>query len=1000
MALWTPARITTELWLDASDSSTLTLVSGGVSQWNDKSGNARHATQSDASKRPTVSSAAQNGLDVVLFDGSNDTLALPNITQSFGQSVFAVVDTTSIGTDFRNLLNRYAPSSPYPPALYVGGANTGGNAYKPVLFWGTSGQGLVVYPTTLQTAYVVEFRMASDSAGITTDGGTETSVSHSFTALTYWTSICLDIAQQANIKLCELIIANGIDSSTRDKLFGYLNHKWGLASRLPGGHPYKSAAPFYPTPGSIRNAIKFGASSVSLVSAQLTVAPGSITRRPRFGGASVINLLQILQPGGINTRPRFGVSQAIEPSYTGELVLETIVEANDYIGECVLETIIQSTVYTGECVLETVVEPNVYTGACVLETVIESAPYTGVCVLETVIFDRGLLGGDWRPRVSIDGIEIPYDRMTGSGQISAARSVSRVAEFSYVLDAAEAAAFNMLHFHRKPVTIDMVSGSQSIRRFTGQVQAPQWDAKERIVTLHCSDLMEESLIRLDSVNTAALAQALSWSDVIFGEPPATAREYLDQLLELSPVSVQCDAYGLLRAAPLLPIGSIATLTADDIEDGTQSISLADTKQIVNKYEVELTTRAVCCYGAIRQIHYKMGETLEPPIQFNGPAWAWPVRIGGKIMQRSMIEQALDSTGWKLTSDVSYVPPPLSLVYQAPVEQTGINGSTHTAVTDVVFYLKPPEIQNQLAVEFTANLRLEWGQTVEVKDKIVVAWNASIAAYGELTEQARYLADTDFDVQAWEASKRGELQKTAAATAVSWGGRYKDADGTATGGTSVFVKGYGDEPHVGQGVEVRAGKNGLGWGYSSQAIGSIVPWCQTEMLKSHLGNTYSLNLMRIAPGIEIGDGLTPGAGTIVGSQYPLSVSRWTDVWDFDRHHFYTQLETQFIAVGGVATEYPSVPQAFPVPTFAAGYTNLNGETPSEGGGFHSNSPIAGPSPVVYYGESESGEQRMEITLPAIPDQYRETESQDRTGTPLNHGVWWTANNVTIEAPERN
>jgi hypothetical protein len=39
------------------------------------------------------------------------------------------------------------------------------------------------------------------------------------------------------------------------------------------------------------------------------------------------------------------------------------------------------------------------------------------------------------------------------------------------------------------------------------------------------------------------------------------------------------------------------------------------------------------------------------------------------------------------------------------------------------------------------------------------------------------------------------------------------------------------------------------------------------------------------------------------------------------------------------------------------------------------------------------------MPAIPDQYRETESQDRTGTPLYHGVWWTANNVTIEAPER-
>jgi hypothetical protein len=705
------------------------------------------------------------------------------------------------------------------------------------------------------------------------------------------------------------------------------------------------------------------------------IAAGSIVLNPRLGAASISNAHQPVAAGSLLARTSLGPASVIEPSYTHALVLETVIEPNEYTGAITLETVIQSALYTGALTLETVIEPNEYTGSLTLETIIQSVPYTGSLTLETVIFERGVLDGHWVPEVTIDGAVIDFDRLVGTMTIRAARSVSRTAQFSYVLDAAEAAEFNVLHFHRKLVTIDAVSGAQIIRRFTGQVQAAAWDAKERIVTLHCADFLEESLTRLDFANVAAIAQTTAWSDVVFSDTPATAREYLDHLLEISPVSVQCDAYGLLSVAPLLPASSVATLTVDDIEDGTQAVAMADSKQIVNRFEVELTTRAACCYGTIHPVYYKQGQSLSVPALFVGPNWTYSLHIGGSLMQRGMIEQALDSTGWRRMSDVNYVAP--------------VSGTTYTTEsgTDVVFTVLP-EVAQQLAVEFTANMALEWGQVVEVKDKIVVAWNASIATYGELTEQERYLADTDFDVQAWEKSKRDAVQKVEEDVSLGWGGKYTDADGSSSGGGSAFGKAYGDAPHVGQGVVVKAGKNGLGWGYSTQAIACIVKRCQNEMLKSHLANTYSCSLMRIAPGIEIGDGLTPGAGTIVTSDSALSVAAFTDVWDFGRMDFHTELEMQFIPVLGTATEYSSTPQAFPAPTFADGYNSTDGS-----------SPFATVSPVVYHGETEGGEQRMEVTLPAVPDAYRETESQDRTASPLNHGVWWSANNVTIEAPER-
>ena len=82
---FTPASISgLQLWLDASDASTLFQNSNGttaatadgdpVGYWGDKSGNGRHATQSDGTKKPALKVANQNGKNTTLFDGSNDFL--------------------------------------------------------------------------------------------------------------------------------------------------------------------------------------------------------------------------------------------------------------------------------------------------------------------------------------------------------------------------------------------------------------------------------------------------------------------------------------------------------------------------------------------------------------------------------------------------------------------------------------------------------------------------------------------------------------------------------------------------------------------------------------------------------------------------------------------------------------------------------------------------------------------------------------------------------------
>jgi hypothetical protein len=265
MPLWTPSRITTALWLDAGDSSTLfdatsggSLVAadGAVARWEDKSGNARHVTQGTLANRPLRKVAAQNGLDALLFDGSNDLLvgASTSIAKNSTQAaVFGV---------FRYVTN------PVVPAVAIVTNTNLGNARVAI------GSGVVS-----QTLYFQSRRLDADAGNIVSDTATQgttfflaygvidyantsaflyrngtlrvSSSSHGTAGSTSNTDGAFGIggstggSNLANINACECGFINDISQDTRQRLEGYLAHRWGLQSSLPNDHPYKNAAPSY-----------------------------------------------------------------------------------------------------------------------------------------------------------------------------------------------------------------------------------------------------------------------------------------------------------------------------------------------------------------------------------------------------------------------------------------------------------------------------------------------------------------------------------------------------------------------------------------------------------------------------------------------------------------------------------------------------------------------------------------------------------------------------------
>ena len=87
-----------KLWLDASDTSTITQSSGSVSQWNDKSGNGNNATQATGTAQFAYNATGLNGKPA-LISASGDSMALGSTVSLTGEfSIFIVNSRAALAT--------------------------------------------------------------------------------------------------------------------------------------------------------------------------------------------------------------------------------------------------------------------------------------------------------------------------------------------------------------------------------------------------------------------------------------------------------------------------------------------------------------------------------------------------------------------------------------------------------------------------------------------------------------------------------------------------------------------------------------------------------------------------------------------------------------------------------------------------------------------------------------------------------------------------------------
>ena len=232
---WEPTAVDTKLWLDASDASTITHSSGSVSQWSDKSGNSANATQGTGSKQPTTGTRTLNGLNVIDFDrATSNNLEISSIpygtTDEF--MIFAVgkMDVT-LNYEFF-ILGRGTDRNGVGINGGVYRAVVEGNSYTTVTNHDTNPN---LFSLCLENGTDTDFLLNGTS--IDTQTGTYSITSQQ-----------ADIGSQTDTYfldgyIAEIIVTSHCTLIDRQRIEGYLAHKWGLETNLPGSHPYKNNAP-------------------------------------------------------------------------------------------------------------------------------------------------------------------------------------------------------------------------------------------------------------------------------------------------------------------------------------------------------------------------------------------------------------------------------------------------------------------------------------------------------------------------------------------------------------------------------------------------------------------------------------------------------------------------------------------------------------------------------------------------------------------------------------
>jgi hypothetical protein len=231
------------LWLDAADSSTLTLSGSNVTQWVDKSPSALVFTQATSAARPSLLTSGPFSQSV--YFSTAQTMSSSNTGILGPQQTWFVVFNSSNGVFFvEQSANTNNSNGSF---LY------GGNGDLHFIRRGTGTNNIIdsigfdTIPFSGNTSYIASFVNGNTSTGmIWRIDGTARPTSFRVKAFSTISGNATDrfyinSRVPANVYHAEILVFNAALSLAEvARVEGYLARKWGLQNSLPSTHPYSN----------------------------------------------------------------------------------------------------------------------------------------------------------------------------------------------------------------------------------------------------------------------------------------------------------------------------------------------------------------------------------------------------------------------------------------------------------------------------------------------------------------------------------------------------------------------------------------------------------------------------------------------------------------------------------------------------------------------------------------------------------------------------------------
>ena len=270
--VWNPGMVSgLRAWYDASDTATVSATGGLIDSVTDKSGNGLTLTSS-GSTRPTYTSAGLNGLNIFTYDGNDfleSALAAPwrFLHDLTGSSIFTVWKPGT-STDPNAMYTLLGTNGAFSSnvGMYVSFEDrsiVGNNRLRTFI---TDNTGNWVVSTTTADNFATPnvnqicgwilnpTASASNRASVRVNGGAASQTNtETVSPTTANPAFPLKLgATGGNTgfqfpllgSIAEVVlVAGALGDTDRQRMEGYLAHKWGLGANLPADHPYKTIGP-------------------------------------------------------------------------------------------------------------------------------------------------------------------------------------------------------------------------------------------------------------------------------------------------------------------------------------------------------------------------------------------------------------------------------------------------------------------------------------------------------------------------------------------------------------------------------------------------------------------------------------------------------------------------------------------------------------------------------------------------------------------------------------